>query len=221
MNRQGIAGFAVIVGAAAGAVLGASLLSSPLAYAQPAVPTSNDIFFPPGGGGTPTDVDEVTSALYTSIKENVPYTIYQDGTVNVIGNYQVVRDYEALGGFGPIYENNLQQAFDGTGTAPTDGTIWEQTSAGMQFGIGRINFFENFYTSDPNGATQDLFQIDFLTNPLVANYYSSGPDGIFDVLLFPGGVHVPIIDIPAAETMTASVDPGDFGALWSDLAGLL
>ena len=220
MSRQNIARFAFITGAVAGAVLGGALLTSPVAHAEPTVPSSNDIFFPPGGPGTPTDVDEITGGLYTSIKENIPYSIYQPGGVNVIGNYEVARDYEALGGVGPIFENNLQQAFNSSGAAPADGTVWEQTAAGLQFGISRVNFFENFYTSGPTGSTQDLFQIDFLTNPVFANYYSSGPDGTLDEWLFPGGVHIPIIDIPGADSMTANFDPGDGSELWPDLAGL-
>lgn len=191
MIHRRIGGMA-LVGAAAGAVIGAALISSPTAYADPPpVPPVNpfDVFIPPGDEGFPTDT-QVSSIpyLYTFHTENIPYTVFDQGH-NVVGTYDIHQTGQIAGllpEIGLVDESNV--VTDSTGAAPAVGTEWDATGLGLLF--PQFDFFENMSMSSPDGTSADLFVL-----LDVANYFSSGPAGIVDELGFPG-IFVPIIDIP-------------------------
>jgi hypothetical protein len=231
MNRQGIAGAAIVIAAASGAVVAVATVADPpdpayyevqpLAFEFP----SPGVFFTPGGPGPVIDHEEGgVPPFYDTITEKTPYTLYLDGTTDEIGHYTVARDY-LFAGLLPFYQDNHQVVIDNDGAAadPAIGTVWDQSSAGLSFGISRINFFENFSLSDPAaGTTQDLFQIDFITGPVAGNYYADGPDGTVDVFNW-FGTAIPIINTTGEPIAVAAPDlvGGDgLDTLWSEFLAL-
>ena len=185
-------GAMALVGAAAGAIVSAVLISSPMAYADPPpVPPVNpfDVFIPPGDEGFPTDI-QVSSIpyLYTFHTENIPYTVFDQGQ-NIVGTYDIHQTGQIAGllpEIGLVDESNV--VTDSTGAAPAVGTEWDTTDLGLLY--PQFVFFENMSMSSPDGTSADLFVL-----LDVANYFSSGPTGLLDELGFLG-TWVPIIDTP-------------------------
>lgn len=231
MNHRGVVGIAVVLGVVSGAAVAVAAVADPpdpiysavqpLAFEFP----SQDVFFPPGGGGPVIDHEEGgIPPFYDTITEKIPYTLYLDGSTDEIGHYTVARDYQFAGPL-PFFQDDHQVVIDNDGAAvdPALGTEWDQSSAGLSFGISRINFFENFSVNDPAaGTTQDLFQIDFISGPVAGNYYADGPDGTLDVFNWFGTV-IPIINTTGEPIAVAAPDlvGGDgLDTLWSEFLAL-
>lgn len=221
MNRQGIGGAAIVVGAAAGVVLGAALLTSPGAYAATLPPSPADFTFPGSPGPWTAFQSFGLYPLYYTSQYETPWTVYDQDTGAVLGNYATeANTLTAL-----FVSNTSVQVVDSTGDAPLAGTLLNTTELGIPVFVGVPGQFDpvqNFYESDPTGAVRDLFQINIGSAAIFGNYFSTGPTGTFDELIFFSNYVVPIIDIPAAgATMAASgADLGDVGTLWSDFAAL-
>lgn len=229
MKLRGVVGAVAVLGTAAGVVVGAGTAASaivstpvqPVAFEFPSL----DVFFPPGGAGPAFDhVEGGNPPWYDTITEKVPYTLYADGTAQEIGHYTVARDYQWAGPL-PFYQDDHQTVInnDGAAASPAVGTEWEQSSTGLSFGTSRIDFFENFSVHDPAaGTSQDLFKIDFITQPVMGNYYADGPDGTVDVFNW-FGTAIPIINTtgePLADAATDLDVGGGFDSLWSDFLAM-
>jgi hypothetical protein len=237
MNSRRVHGFAVVLGAA-GAIMGAALLSSPVAYADgpPPLPFGLQPFpdiFPPGSPGEPTD-SEVSGIpyLFWDNQETVPYSIADINPLQ-FGDYVANQEistalgFNINGAFFPNYaffSNDWMQVIDSTGAAPAVGTVFDEStfavpiiSPGPPF-LFPLPVLQSFYESDPTGTTQELFQIDIL-NVGLGNYISTGPAGLLDELTVEGigNFAIPILDIPASASTGAATDAG---ALLPDVAAL-
>lgn len=210
MSRR-LPGVALVL-AAVGAFLGAALLTSPSAHAD-AVPSPVD-FELPGSPGVDTPIEQFgLCPLYCTGQFDTPWTIYDQNTGDVLGSYVThASNLQAL-----FLSNSSEQVIDSTGAAPAVGSLWDMSDLGIPVFFGPVaGLFEplqNFYHSDPTGVVQDLFQINFGSAAVFGTYFSSGPTGILDELIFFGNTAVPIFDIPA----TAATDAG---SLWSDIAAM-
>lgn len=213
MTHRGIGAMA-LVGAAAGAVMSAVLISSPMAYADwPPVPSITD-FTPPGTESTQTIIDNSSFPdLYSSVDEIDHYLVY-DSARDLVGSYDVKDTGLVLGSI-PYLSQGSEVVIDSTGAAPAVGTVWDLGGSGIVLGSLPFNFEFNDYTNSPGGTTVDEFEILLLG---LGNFYSSGPAGTFDELALFGTV-VPIIDAPASTAMSAGLDMGDLGGL-TDLGAL-
>lgn len=200
-------GIAIALGAAAGV-----LLSSPAAYADEA-PSPVD-FQLPGSPGVDTPIQQFGACpLYCTGQFDTPWTIYDQNTGDVLGSYDTHSDnLQAL-----LVSSSSIQVIDSAGAAPAVGSLWNMSDLGIPVFFGPVaGLFEplqNFYQSDPTGAIQDLFQINFGSAAVFGNYFSTGPTGILDELIFFGNTVVPILDIPAAAAT-------DDGSMWSDIAAV-
>ena len=187
---------ALVLGAVAGAVAGAALITSAPAYATdpPPVPSFFD-FVPPGEMGNPTNVqDSSFPYLYNFLQENNPYTIY-DQTSHVVGTYET-QETSGIVGLLPLlgFSHDYQVVTDSTGEAPDVGTVWDRTAFATLALPGPAQaLFANSFMSSPDGTSSDMFGI---LQGAVDNYFSTGPTGILDEVGF-FGTWVPIIDIPA------------------------
>lgn len=198
MTPRRIGAIALVLGAAAGAVAGAALITSAPAYATdpPPVPSPFD-FVPPGEMGNPTNVEDSSFPyLYNFLQEDNPYTTY-DQAGHVVGAYET-QETGGIVGLLPLlgFSHDYQVAIDSTGAAPDVGTVWDRTAFASVVAPGGYAqaVIANSYMSSPDGTSSDLFGI--LPGDAIANYFSTGPTGILDELGF-FGTWVPIIDIPA------------------------
>lgn len=185
----------LVLGAAAGAVAGAALITSAPAYATdgPPVPSVLDAS-PPGYEGNPTNVEDSSIPyLYNFVQENDPYTIY-DQADHVVGAYEV-KDTGQIVGLLPFVGvvNSSAVVTDSTGEAPAVGTEYGGTAFASIVALGGYAqaLIGNSVMSSPDGTSADLLYIG-----AVDNYFSTGPTGLLDELGF-FGTWVPIIDIPA------------------------
>lgn len=214
-------GFAVVLGAAC-AILGAALLSGPVAHAdQPfQFPDLTDIS--PPGNEVPTDVQ--TSGLfplYWTTQGTVEHAIIDPYTGHVAATYDATVNNEFLL-YGSV-ENAMTRVIDTTAGAPAVGTLWDGSGFSIPFVIGTyvsaLPVLGNDYESDPTGTTRDFFSIDLGVQ--LGNYFSTGPAGTLDELTFQGaGIFpfaIPILDIPAAASTAAAAD---FSTPWSDIAAI-
>lgn len=207
-----LAGIAVVIGGAAGAFLGAALLTSPAAYAD-AAPSPVD-FELPGSPGVDSPIQQFgLCPLYCTGQFDTPWTIYDQNTGDVLGDYEThASNLQAL-----FLSSSSEQVIDSTGAAPAVGSLWNMSDLGIPVFFGPVaGLFEplqNFYESDPTGVMQDLFQINFGSAAVFGNYFSTGPTGTLDELIFLTNYVVPILDIPAAAST-------DAGSLWSDIAAM-
>lgn len=192
MTHRGIGAMA-LVGAAAGAVVSAALISSPMAYADPPpVPAPG----PPGIEGNPTILEDSSFPyLYNFLQENIPYTIY-DQSDHVIGAYDV-KDTGGIVGLLPLFgvDDSSAVVTDSTGAAPAVGTEFDGTALFSVIAPGGYaqEIVGNSFMSSPDGTSSDLFGI--LPGDAIGNYISIGPTGLLDEVGF-FGTWVPIIDIP-------------------------
>jgi hypothetical protein len=220
MRRRRIRGFA-IVGATGGAIVGAALLASPMAYADdvatlPLPPynpnTLPSSLFPPGTGGDWTNVEDSGFPSY-AVQYDQAYTVSD-------GSYEIQGVQEPSNGLPePWFNYGSEQVISSDGVAPPVGTEW----SGETFQIPSWGFeytiFENESMTTPAGMV-DLFtpeNIPFLQG--WTNEFYNGPAGIFDDLVSDNGgaTVIPIIDMPAE---TSSAAAADFSTLWSDLAAM-
>lgn len=223
MSSRRTRGFAVVLGGAA-AILGAALLNSATAHADQQFPVPPyEIDVSPPGNASP--IDEQTTGLppfYFNTEGTVHYVI-RDPEGGVVATYDAHENVDSV--VLPLsLTNSVTQVIDTTDGAPAVGTLWDTAQLAIPIFIsapGFISFpiLHNFYESDPTGVTQDLFRIDPL---YFGNYFSTGPEGTLDELVFfapfPGGTFaIPLFDIPATAS---TADATDIGALWSDIAAM-
>jgi hypothetical protein len=192
------------------------LLSCPSAYADDPPPLPSD-FDLPGSPGEETGLQTFGSypLLYSS-QFQTPWAIYDQNTGAVLGDY--VTQSNNSGAL--FFDNSATQVIDSTGAAPAVGTEWDTSDLGIPVTIGvpgELEPLQNFFESDPSGSTQDLFQINFLSDAVLGNYYSTGPTGTLDELIFFTNDVVPILDIPASASTGAATDAA---TLWSDLTAM-
>lgn len=229
MNPRNAKGFAIVLGAAAGVVLGAALVTSPIAYADepPPVPVPPyplpQFFFPPGVGDGQTNLEQFSiPGLYFSQQFDQPYTIYEQGNPSVVlGTYEVHETGQTIGpgGIFPTFGDTSDKVIgEHTGAAPADGTVWDTSSLTQPINIPgqapeELIYYQDSSVTGPAG-TADVFNLGLLGT---TNEYYSGPAGTFDYLVFGDGAPIPIIDIPADTSATAATDAS---TLWSDLAAM-
>lgn len=222
MSSRRARGFAVVLGAA-GAILGAALLDTPVAHAD------NPFQFPdltdigPPGNEVPIDVQ--TSGLfplYWNTQGTVEYAIIEpSGHAGPTYDATVNNEFFLLGAL----ENTMTQVTDTTAGAPAIGTLWEGFGFSIPIFTGMYVLqwpvLGNAYESDPTGTTQDFFSLD--VGVQLGNYFSTGPAGTLDELTFQGPgfpfipFAIPILDIPATASTAAATDTG---SLLPDLATL-
>jgi hypothetical protein len=180
-----------LVGAAAGVVVSAALISSPMAYADPPpVPAPG----PPGIEGNPTIIEDSSFPyLYNFLQENDPYTIY-DPAGQVIGAYDV-KDTGGVVGLLPLFGilNSSAVVTDSTGAAPAVGTEFDGTGL---FSVIALGGYAQQLIGDSSMISPDGTSTNLLETILgIGNYFSIGPTGLFDEVGF-FGTWVPIVDIP-------------------------
>ena len=219
MNSRRVRGFALVLGAA-GAVLVAALLDSPVAHAdQPFQFPSIDVG--PPGNEVPTDVQ--TSGLfplYWTTQGTVEYAII-DPSGHGGPTYDATENDQFLL-YGSV-EHTMTQVIDTTPGAPAVGTLWDSSGFSIPIILGTYvstwPVLGNAYESDPTGTTQDFFSINLGIQ--LGNYFATGPAGTLDELTFQGpGIFpfaIPLLDIPAAASTATATDPG---TLWSDIAAM-
>jgi hypothetical protein len=219
VSSRRIRGFAIIIAAAAGAVLGAALLNSPAAHADvlptlpvpPFDPNNDDPLGLPGTGGDWTNVQDSGFPSY-EVQYDQTYTIPD-------GSYEIQGVQEPYGGPPePWFNYDSAQVISSDGVAPAVGTEWngetfQIPSFGFEYGL-----FENTSLTTSAGMV-DAFES--LQAPW-ANEFYSGPAGIFDYWVngvgTPNITAIPIIDMPATASTAAAAD---FSTLWSELFGAL
>lgn len=214
MNSHHICGFAV-VGAVAGAVLGAAFLASPPAYADdvatlpipPFDPLYGNAIFLPGVGGDWTNVQNSGYPSY-EVQYDQAYTLPD-------GSYEIHGIGEPYGG-GPLtaFSSGSLEVISSDGVAPPVGTEWSGESFVIPAFGDQFSIWANSSLTTSAG-TVDLFT--WQQSPVWANEFYSGPAGIFDdIVNYNASTVIPIIDMPADNS---SVAAADFGTLWSDLLG--
>lgn len=223
MNSRRIRNFAIALGAAAGALMGAALPLSPVAHSD------NPFQFPdltdigPPGNEVPIDVQ--TSGLfplYWTTQGTVEYAIIEpSGHAGPTYDATVNNEFLLLGSL----ENSMTQVTDTTAGAPAVGTLWDGSGFSIPIFLGMYPIqwpvLGNAYESDPTGTIRDFFQLD--VGVQLGNYFSSGPAGTLDELTFSGPgfpffpFAIPILDIPATASTGAATDAG---ALLPELAAL-
>src|SRR5579875_1541837 len=135
MNSRGTRRFAVALGAAAAAMLGAALPNSPVAHAD------NPFQFPdltdmsPPGHEVPTDVQ--TSGLfplYWTTQGTAEYAIIDPYTGHVSATYDATVSNQFLL-YGSV-ENAMTRVIDTTAGAPAVGTLWDGSGFSIPIVIG-------------------------------------------------------------------------------------
>lgn len=224
MSSRGMRNFAIVLGAAAGAVLGVVLPNSPVAHADQPFQFPDLTDMSPPGNEVPTDVQtSVLPPWYWTSQGTVQYTIIDPNTGHVGATYDATENNEAF--LFASFENNITQVTDTTAGAPAVGTLWDDSGFSIPIVIGTYVLqwpvLGNDYESDPTGTTRDFSSIDLGVQ--LGNYFSTGPAGTLDELTFQGPgfpfipFAIPILDLPAAASTAAATDAG---SLWSDIAAL-
>jgi hypothetical protein len=217
MNSGRICGFG-IVGAVAGAVLGAALLSGPAAYADdvatlpiPPFDPSQVGFELPGTAGAPTNWESsFFPYLYYGHQWDVPYTVAD-------GSYEIQHNEDRY--FGDplsLFWSHSDKVIASDGIAPAVGTQWDGSYVELSNGLFASYFFENTSLTTSAGVADIFIPVQ---NWGWENDFYYGPAGTFDYLVnfYDGGV-VPIFEFPADGAPTAAAD---FSTQWSDLVGAL
>jgi hypothetical protein len=225
MRRRRIRGFAVVVAAAAGAILGVALLASPVAYADdvatlpvpPFDPTNvtaaNSPLGPPAlSGGVPTNLEDSTIFDGQQLQWDAAYTLPD-------GSYETHSVGDTYGEPENFFEQDSDVVTASEGVAPAVGTEWDQSIFWLPSGGYSLELYVNASMTTSAG-TVDVFtpeNLPFLS--AWSNEFYNGPAGTFDDLVsYNGATVIPIIDMPAE---TSSAAAADFSTLWSDLVGTL
>ncbi|MGB6208153.1 hypothetical protein [Mycobacterium sp.] len=223
MSFSRICGFA-IAGAAAGAMLGAALLASPMAYAD-------DVATLPVPPFNPFQVSNVNAPLgppgLTAVTTNEEWSTipggeqlqYDEAWTLSDGSYETHQLDDVYGIPESYFEHDSTVVTASEGVAPPVGTEWDTSIFWLpSWGYSQELFIN--YSLTTSAGTVDVLSPQYI--PLLAawsNEFYNGPAGIFDDLVSNNGAAViPIIDIPAD---TSSAAAADFSTLWSDLLGTL
>lgn len=219
MNSRRTRGFAVAFGAAAGAVLGAGLVSNAVAQADDMAtlpvppfdrPDGGSFYHPPGIGGDWTNVEDSKYPPY-EVQYDQAYTL-PDGDYEIHG----VAPHPDFPEQWFYYAS--EQVTSSNGVAPAVGTEWNYESFQIPFLGSDYAVFQNISMTTPAGMV-DAFTWE---QPLWFNDFYYGPTGIFDYLIhnvgLPSETVIPIIYIPAEMSPAGAAD---FSTLWSDLLGTL
>jgi hypothetical protein len=162
-------GVVLVLGAAAGAALGAALFTSPAAYADTPVDNATvppvDIYFPPpdavpvvGGGTNLQDVE--VPLLFQYLSGDYQYNV-EDSSGNVVGTFvdqdsNFYSPWPQLGIGIPTIVNTEDVIADSTGMAPADGTTYDGFGIASNFLGFVFPLFNNFYYQSPAGTIDDV-----------------------------------------------------------------
>lgn len=216
-------GFGVALGAA-GVVLGAALLNSPMAYADdvatlpvPPINTTGDSnvtgpFDPPVvTSGPPTNEEWSTISDGEQLQYDQAWTLSH-------GSYETHQQDDVYGIPESYSEHDSTVVTASDGVAPPVGTEWD-TSIYWLPSWGYSQEVAINYSLTTSAGTVDVFTPQTIPFSAWSNEFYNGPAGTFDYLVhFNGDTAIPIIYIPAEMSPGAAAD---FSALWSDLLGTL
>lgn len=171
--------------------------------------------------------------LYNGYHADVTYN-FTDADTNESGEYTAHVVNQTFGGWPipgfPFYTENAENVLDSSGAAPVVGTSWSDSTLGISFMppvVSQTSFYDDQQLVTP-ALTAEAFHsvgmapaavyetvhyadgslVSYYWDPsFISNYFSTGPAGTLDELIFFGQYVVPVMDIPAATTAAfASLD---------------
>lgn len=193
---------ALFLGTAVGAALGIALVVGPTAHADaptfPTLPVTIDDFqtWPPSEGFGTSEETITSSQDYVHMQGTTHFQNYDDGTNNIIGQYDSSWDTQTHNPTGWFpYGTSTDVVTDSTGAGLPVGATWDTASFNIAFPypysifIPGFPLYESYSIGMPDGMTAQLTE--FLN---IGNEYVTGPGGTAADYLYVFGAFIPLFD---------------------------